>query len=175
MAGYVVRKMLKKAKNNPKYMSDENQAIVQILNNTIISEDTDHRLISTLNRSGLLSVTEDCQQIFIQAELMFRSETTTNSHLQKIDNEKLALNLMKKTEVVSFYHAIVEHSGVKTVSSEIKDNLLENMLKLYLRVRAFSFVRDLTEKQKLVLKKKKSKGGLRRNIKNQTEKPHVTE
>ena len=55
----------------------------------------------------------------------------------------------------------VDNSELKTVDAEIRDNLLENMLKLYFRVRAFSLARDITEKHKVDLKKKKSKGGLR--------------
>ena len=161
LAGYVVRKFLKKAKNHSNYLSAENQAIVTILNNAIIElHKTDQRLIKTLSRGGLVSVTKDCQQIFICAELKFRSDTTTNFHLQKINTEKMTLELMKSTEVVSFYHAIVDNSELKTVDAEIRDNLLENMLKLYFRVRTFSLVRDITEKHKVDLKRKKSKGGL---------------
>ena len=107
LASYVVRKVLKKAENHSNYLSAENQAIVTILNNAIIAlHKTDQRLIETLSRGGLVSVTEDCQQIFICAELKFRSDTTTNFHLQKIDTEKITLELMKSTEVVSFYHAM---------------------------------------------------------------------
>ena len=50
------------------------------------------------------------------------------------------------------------------LATELKYNLLENMLKLYLRVRSFSFAKDLTFEQKLKLRTKKSKG-LRKQIK----------
>ena len=50
----------------------------------------------------------------------------------------------------------------------VSKNLLENMIKLYFRVRAFSLAKDITTKHKLKLKQKNSKGGLRKKLKKQS-------
>ena len=54
----------------------------------------------------------------------------------------------------------MEQYEVKVVATHI----LENMLKLYVQVRSFSFAKDLTYKQKLKLGTKKSRG-LRKQVK----------
>ncbi len=77
---------------------------------------------------------------------------------------------MINTQVVSLYDSLVENSGVK-IDPEVKDNLLENMLKLYLRVRAFSFAKDVIDKH-LALKRKKSKS-LRKDIKKAMDEPSI--
>ena len=48
------------------------------------------------------------------------------------------------------------------------------MLKLYVRVRAFSYAKDVTDKHKSELKKKKTKS-LRKDIKKASEKLEITE
>lgn len=70
---------------------------------------------------------------------------------------------VKRLIIISNYNNLVEVSGVK-LASELKYNLLENMLKIFIRVRSFSFAKDLTYKQKLKLKTKNSKG-VRKQIK----------
>ena len=74
----------------------------------------------------------ECQQIFIRAEETFRVNTPAEKHLEKIETRNMTMKLMKNTEVVSFYNAVVESCGITTIDKEIKDNLLENMLRLYL-------------------------------------------
>ena len=70
----------------------------------------------------------------------------------------------------------MESCGITTIDKEIKDNLLENMLRLYLRVRAFSLAKDLTNKCKATHKKKTQKTkGLRKDIKKSSEKPITTD
>ena len=67
LSGYVVKKLLKKTKQRANYHSFENQAIITILQNTIVGDGTDQILISVQNRGGLTAVTEDCQMIFYRA------------------------------------------------------------------------------------------------------------
>ena len=58
------------------------------------------------------------------------------------------------TEVTSLFNSLIENSGV-AINSEVKDNLLENRLKLYLRVRSFSYARDITNKHVCIEKEEK--------------------
>lgn len=62
--------------------------------------------------------------------------------------------------------------GVNICDSEITNNLMEHMIRLYLRVRAFSLAKDVTNKHKLSTKTKKSKS-LRKSIAKATNKPDV--
>ncbi|XP_065674680.1 uncharacterized protein LOC136091273 [Hydra vulgaris] len=166
LAGYVVSKFLKKAKNSKNYQSAENQAIIAILKHSILEKNkpSGQILIDAQNRGGLTSLTEECQQIFIQTEIKFRAETI-DTLLRKIDIPNMASELIRNTTVQCFYNAIVDNSCQFKIEKEIKTNLLENMIKLYLRVRTFSLAKDVAQRQKAQQKKTKSKGGLRSNIK----------
>ena len=72
---------------------------------------------------------------------------------------------MDNPDIVSLFSVISD--GID-IQNEIKDNILENMLELYLRVRSFSFAKDITSKQKKLHDKDK---GLRKEIKRSMEQP----
>ena len=74
-------------------------------------------------------------------------ERTVNI-LHSIDLNAIKSYLLKDSGIVTIYSNLVEESVMK-LANELKYNLLENMLKLYLRVRSFSFAEDLTYEQKL--------------------------
>ena len=173
LAGYVVKRFLRRAKNSRKYQSAENQTIIGVLTNAIASDTLNQKLIETQNRGGLTGVVEEFQQIFLRAEMKFRIETT-GGHLRQIDIRKMTYELLVDSEIVSFYNGVVDNSDAKWIDEEVKINLLENILGLYLRVRAFSFTRDIVSKQKLSQKKTKAKG-LRKGIKKATNKPGISE
>ncbi|XP_047122388.1 uncharacterized protein LOC101236338 [Hydra vulgaris] len=174
LAGYILSKFLKKAKNSKHYQSEETQAITSILNHCVLEKNLSHgqRLIDVQNRGGLISLTEECQQIFILTEIKFRSETL-NSMLRKVDIANMAFELITNTTVQSFYNAIVENSCQFKIDKEVKTNLLESMVKLYLRVRSFSMAKDVVQRQKAMSKKTKSKSGLRSNIKKGSDKTTI--
>ena len=52
---------------------------------------------------------------------------------------------MDNPDIVSLFSVVSD--GID-IQNEIKDNILEKMLELYLRVRSFSFAKDITSKQK---------------------------
>ena len=160
LAGYVVKKMLKKARNSQNYSSLENQAVIAILVNSIAEDDTHQPLIHLLNRGGLTAVTDETFKIFYRAEEKFRAETEVDL-LRKIDVKKMSLDLVNNVDVASYYNALVDSSGTD-VADEIKQKLLDSMPKLYLRVRAYSLARDVTASKKSAESSKKS---LRKDLK----------
>ena len=164
LAGYVVKKMLKKARDSKNYSSIENQSVIGILENAIAEDDTHQPLIHLLNRGCLTAVTDEAFKIFYCAEEKFRAETEVD-FLRKIDVKKMSSDLANDVNVTSHYNALVGLSGTD-VSDEIKQNLLNSMLKLYLRVRAFSLARDVAASKKSAESSKKS---LRKNLKKSTE------
>lgn len=169
LSGYVVRKFLKKVKNNDNYESPESQSIISILSNAIAADTSDQELIEVRNRGGLTGVTEECQQLFICAELKFRVETS-QPNIRKVDTKKIVSELLQDPDVISFYNCIVDSSDRNIVHDEVKTNLLENMLNLYVRVRAFSLTKDIVTRHKQAIKQTKAKG-LRKSIKKSTNKP----
>ena len=56
--------------------------------------------------------------------------------------------LLQDTKIISLYKAIIGTSDTNDLDNEVKVNLLENILKLYLRVRSFSFAKDITSHKK---------------------------
>ena len=159
----------KRARNSPKYKSGVNQAIIGVLENFIEKEHTSQRLIETQSRGGLSAVKTEIKKIFQHAEGMFKVHTS--STVFKIDTKSITNGILMNTEVVSLFNSLIEDSGV-AIELEVKDNLLESMLNLYLRVRSFSYAKDVTNKHKFALKKKKNKS-LRKDIKKAMDKPAI--
>ena len=91
-------------------------------------------------------MTEDCQKIFYRAEKQFRIQTSVY-FLREINIKMMADCLLESIDVISFSNAAVNMAGVN-VPEEIKMNLLQNMLMVYLRVRSFSLAKDITCKKK---------------------------
>eukprot|EP00794_Sanderia_malayensis_P015523 gene15523-17106_t len=173
LAGYVVMKFLKKTRNSSNYKSECSQSLIAVLNNFIEEENTSQRLIASQTRGGLTAVKKEIQKIFFCAEEVFRAHTSTPSHVKKIDLQPMVNNLLMDTVVISMYNSLVE-TATSQIDSEVKTNLLENMLKLYLHVEAFSFARDITDKYKYASKKNKTKA-LRKGIKKATDQPDINE
>ena len=56
--------------------------------------------------------------------------------------------LLQDTKIINLCKAIIGASDTNDVDNEVKVNLLENILKLYLHVRPFSFAKDITSHKK---------------------------
>lgn len=165
LAGYVVRKLIKKARNK-NFSKRRNQAIISILENGIVT-DNDQTLIEAQNRGGLCSVNEDFQVIFIETEKVFRKETT-GSNVRKVDTPFIVNVVSKNDTVVGHYQNIIQ--GFEDVPEEILTELLKCLVELYIRVRSFSFAKDIIQKYKVKEKAKKAKGSLRNNMKRNSDK-----
>ena len=100
-----------------------------------------------IDRGGLTSISEGCEHLFFKTEELFRKETAV-ANLRNIDIMKITANLMSQSDI-SLINSITDISGCN-IDLEIRNNLLEIMIQLYLRVYSFSLARDIT------LNKKKS-------------------
>ena len=69
-------------------------------------------------------------------------------NLHKIDVADMVDHLTTKSKVISIFNNTVEESGVKNMLPEPQINLLTFILSLYLKVRAFSKAKDITNKAK---------------------------
>ena len=94
LAGYVVFKLLKKTEKCKECNSPENQYTVRILAGMRTEDFADQKLIHSLNRGGLYTVTPECQALFHRAKEHFRIETNVTS-THKINIEQMNKPLMK--------------------------------------------------------------------------------
>ena len=105
------------------------------------------------------------------AEKTFRAHTSTPNIVRKIALQPMVDHLLFDTEVISMYNCLIENATLP-LDFEVKNNLLENMLKLYLRVRSFSFARDVAGNHLYASRKVKTKA-LPKDIKKATDKPGI--
>ena len=114
----------------------------------MVDNTREQKLIGSLSRVGLTSISEDCEHLFFKTEEVFRKETAV-ANLRNIDIMKITANLMNQSDIISLINSITDISGCN-IDLEIRNTLFEKMSQLYLRVRSFPLARDTT------LNKKKS-------------------
>ena len=66
----------------------------------------------------------------------------------KTDVANMVNQLTTKPEVVSIFNNMIKESGIETFLPEMKLNVLSLILSLYIKVRAFSKAKDITNKAK---------------------------
>ena len=88
---------------------------------------------------------EACK-IFMVAESIFLSSCV--GFVRSINAKDIVATLLRHPDVVSNYALICDDTPQK-VSKEFCHNLLDHLLTLYIRVRSFSFARDVINKNKL--------------------------
>ena len=71
--------------------------------------------------------------------------------------------LLQDTKIISLYKAIIGASETNDLDNEVKVNLLENILKLYLCVCSFSFAKDILSHKKQEQRNLKFKTKVLRN------------
>ena len=65
-----------------------------------------------------------------------------------IENEKITKSLLENIKVISHLNSFVDCNSSNKLNEEVKLNVLQQMLKLYIRVQWFSYAKDFTDKQK---------------------------
>ena len=118
-------------------------------------------LVNARDRGGLWRVNKNMQDIFSKSECIFRNKTARFS--VKIDAAEIVQNIIESSTIKSKFKTVCCDIDPK-VDSEISINLLEQMLTLFVRIRTFSFAKDIREKHKAA-KKTNKKCSLRTEIK----------
>ena len=117
-----------------------------VLQACIIHDVSEQKLIACQTRGGLTGVNVECQKIFIIAEQIFRVYTSAQD-LNIIENEKITISLLDNIKVISHLNSFVDCNSSDKLNEEVKLNVLEQTLKLYIRVHSFSHAKDFTNKQ----------------------------
>jgi len=127
-------------------------------------DDARYKLVNARDRGGLWKVNSDVINIFKVAEIKFKQ--ATKFFKRRIDSKKIVSDLLCEIEILSSFSNIRQSAAIKT-KKEMAMNILEDALMLYIRVRTFSFVKDLKAQHQLANSQKKSRS-LRTEIKRST-------
>ncbi len=162
IAGYIVSKMHQKSRNRKDTCSEELQALVRSLK----SSESANNFISARSRGGLVAPCEGLLGILEEAEISFRKHVGIGDLTDTVRNipvDIICVSTLNSPLVKSLWDNIVLDSGVEKSCSTQK-LLLENIVKLYLRVRSFSYAKDYISKYKIKGKQTKSKA-IRKDLK----------
>ena len=158
LGGYVFHNLHKK---HAKKATTESQQAMAILKAGKLEEGCDsQKLVSSLSRGGLWSITEPAQNIFLKTEHYFRQLTSTE--LQRVDITGITQKSVSDSELLSNYHLVVSDAQL-VPDSHVSKDLLHGIVSLYVRVRSFSFSKDIIQRHKIKAKQIKAKA-LRKEI-----------
>ena len=93
-----------------------------------------------------MQLLQNARHYFVELRNILELRLTS---IHRINIEQIIRSLMKYKDMISTYNSIVENCSKTEGYKEIKHNLLYELFQLYLRVRAFSLAKDITDKFKL--------------------------
>ena len=161
IAGYVVRKLTSARKKKTQSANTELQGLLRSLQ----SEQENNSFIQGRNRGGLVNQSDDLIGILQEAEINFRREVNKSEEvLGNIPVDVICYKTISMPIVKSLWDNIVVSSGVNP-SGDTQNLCLENIVKLFLKVRSFSYARDYITQYKIREKQRNSKA-LRKDLKN---------
>ena len=145
VTGYVLQSMYRKSKNCKQWNSERNQELQTLLLAMKDQQPGGNVYIGELSRGGLWSPTSTIMKITEFVELVFRNKTK-NTECPNIPVQLLMGEVLNSPLVKSLWDSIVFDIDI---SKECKTLCLENIIKLFFRVRCFSHARDIINKYKL--------------------------
>ena len=120
-----------------------------------------HQLTSKLSRAGLWGITTRAQTLFQRTEKYFRFYTS-NYPLTRIDIHENMTKSTNDLEVLSAFNLLKANSELR-LDVKVAMDVLQSIAGLYIRVRSFSFAKDVVQKYKIQSKLLKEKA-LRKEI-----------
>lgn len=147
LGGYVLHNLHKK---HPRASSMESQQAMALLKARTMehTSDSNQKLISSLNRGGVWSITGPVQQI-LKTESWFRQLTP---------NVGTAHKAISDSDILASFNLMVTYADVEPDSHVSKDVLYDIVTgKVYARVPAFSIAQDVIQKYKIQTKQTEAK------------------
>ena len=174
LGGYVFYNLNRKIFNSKHHKSEIGQQHLSILQAGRASDNSGcpQKLVDSLNRGGLWKINETCQKILTIAELTFLAYTNAGV-TKNIDSKKLVSELCVDQDILALYQTLLSSAALQ-VDKDIAKDVLEKILMLFIKVRSFSYAKDIVNKFKISQRKAKSKA-LRKEIQRETEKPSTKE
>ena len=165
VAGYVVSKLFQTSKRKNGEHKEELNSLLQSMKSSGTSS-----FIASRTRGGLVNPSENLVGILEEAEKTFRQQVCESKlTLRNIPVETICNLALKSPKVKSLWENIVLTAGVNT-TGQTQKLCLENLIKLYLKVRSFSYARDYLNKHKIKEKKTRQKA-LRKDLKRSADSP----
>ena len=161
ISGCIIHKLYKKFRFTKSSSSSYNTQCLAILQACKVESDELQTLVNARDRGGLWRVNKQMQALFYKCECIFRTNTAKFS--VKLICADFVKKMLEDSVILSNFKTICLDVDPK-VDSEISMNLLEQILTLFVRIRTFSYAKDVREKHKAA-KKLSKKRSLRTEIK----------
>ncbi|EDO39120.1 predicted protein [Nematostella vectensis] len=123
--------------------------------------DEKQKLIASLNRGGLWSLTGPAEIIFSKTEQHFR-RLMPDDISRRVNLKGIASHAMIDPDIIANYNLMQIEADILADKHVCKD-VLHSIITLYVRVRSFSFAKDIIQKFKSKVKLSKAKS-LRKEI-----------
>ena len=166
IVGYVLSKLIKASKGK---LGEEKPELQSLLQSLVLHEGEGeaNEFIAARTRGGLVTPCEDIVRILHEAEICFRKDVKKTDIIRNISVDAICFSAIHLPIVKSLWENIVLCSGVDP-SSPTNKLCLENIVKLFLKVRSFSYTKDYVTQYKIKEKQRKKKG-LRKDLKQSSE------
>ena len=167
LSGHVFGEIYKRIRKSKKWENLKHQQYLSLLDagkasEQMIASNSDYNFTTTKNRGGLWLVNPTVISMFLSAEAVFRMKT--QGHQRKIDTNVIIDVLMKDIAVRATISDLRCNAKLE-VAKEVSKNLVEDLLSLFVRIRSFSYAKDMCELHKGNRAKQRS---LRKEIKKTT-------
>ena len=166
VAGYIIAKMFRKSKATGKGKETPEQLELQSLLLSMKSLG-DNEYIDSLSRGKLWNPCENLVGIAAECEKVFRQYSA--GLVREIPLEQVRADVLQKPKVKSAWDAILCDASLAKSKTSVTDVCLENIIMLYIRVRSFSYTKDVVTQIKLKEKINLHKKALRKALKEQSE------
>ena len=160
LSGHVIQKIYVKLRRRKNWKNFESS--LEILKAFKTEANEEHKLVASKDRGGLWYICKNGEHLFKYAEIEFRNQT--KGFITSIDYHRMVMELMKDYGVKAKFDKVVESTGNR-YEKEIKNNILEKILGLYLRIRCHSYSKDIKENHKKATKTAGKKRSLRTDLK----------
>ena len=156
IAGYVLAKLQKQCSRKP---NEDLQVILQSMKRPSV----ENTYIDTRSRGGLVAPCTDLVQILETVEIVFRQFIAKQATVvSAIPCDTLCSEALESPLIKSLWENILQEC--KDLPKQTTKLCLQNIVKLYIKVRSFSYARDYISKFKIKQNAAKSKG-LRKELK----------
>ena len=151
----MLHKLYNKHKNKKSREREQTASILKAGKVEINHNDMENlKLTSSVNQGGLWSISKYSQLIFERIGHHFRIVSSRSLH--DIDISIIESKSVCDIQLVSAYDAMLSESELIADKSIAKDGS-HNIVYLYVKVRCFSFAKDVIQKHKINLKQLKAK------------------
>jgi hypothetical protein len=127
----------------------------------------DNEYIDSLSRGKLWNPCENLLAITAECEKVFRQHSA--GLVREIPLQQVRADILQKPKVKSAWDAILSDASLAKSKTSVTDVCLENIVMLYIRVRSFSYTKDVVTKMTIKEKVKFHKKALRKTLKKQAE------